>query len=443
MDDIRRTLSAGMVESLIDGVLAVGSLAMMLIYSPQLAAVSMTSLTVYALLRAAAYAPFREVARRRLALQAIEATHFLESLRAIVPIRLFDRAASRRSRWQNYLVDIQNLELKNGRLDIGFTAANTLLMGLENILVIWLAAKMVAGDGSSVGFTVGMLLAYLSFKFQFAGRVSRLIDYAIEWRMLSLHIERVSDIALARAEPTYAMESSSSENLLEPGGAHSTNESDAPATLEVRGLRFRYGDTEPWIIDGVDFSIDAGDCVAITGPSGCGKSTLVKLMLGLLVPTEGEILLDGRPLPVWKPRALRARMAAVMQDDLLLMGTIAEVEECVRRAQVHDDIQQMPMRYFTRVGDLGSGLSGGQRQRIFLARALYRRPGLLVMDEATSHLDVRSEHAVGAAIAEALTTRVIIAHREETLRTARRLIRMAGGRVVEDRVLPHAISAAA
>lgn len=445
MDDIRRTLTAGMVESLIDGVLAIGSLAMMFLYSPALASVSLGSLAMYGLLRAAAYAPFREVARRRLAIQALESTHFLESLRAIVPIRLFDRAASRRARWQNYLVDIQNLDLKNGRLDISFTSANTLLMGLENILVIWLAAQHVAGDPGG-GFTVGMLLAYLSFKFQFASRVSRLIDYAIEWKMLSLHVERVSDIALATPESPRAGKDAAVDAHLLPPAQDTHAEALGPSTLEARGLRFRYGESDPWIIDGIDLRIEAGDCVAITGPSGCGKSTLVKLFLGLLVPTSGEVLLDGRPLATWPQRALRARLAAVMQDDLLLAGTIAEnisffdehhdqaeVEDCARRAQIHDDIQAMPLRYHTRVGDLGSGLSGGQRQRLFVARALYRRPGLLVMDEATSHLDAHSERAVGAAIAKASPTRVIVAHREETLRTARRLVRMVAGRVVEDR----------
>ena len=213
-------------------------------------------------------------------------------------------------------------------------------------------------------------------------------------------------------------------------------------TIELRGLRFRYAEHEPFVVDGVDLRIEAGESVAIVGASGCGKTTLMHLMLGILTPTEGDILIGGRDLRHVGADAVRAWIGSVTQDDTLFDGTIADnisffgerrdqarVEECARLAAIHDEVVSMPMAYNTFVGYMGSALSGGQTQRILLARALYRRPTILLLDEATAHLDLDRERQVNAAIRSLEVTRVLIAHRPQTVAQADRVVTIEGGRL--------------
>jgi ATP-binding cassette subfamily B protein RaxB len=208
-------------------------------------------------------------------------------------------------------------------------------------------------------------------------------------------------------------------------------------------VSFRYADSDPVLIDNVNLRIEAGESIAMVGPSGSGKTTLVKLMLGLLQPTSGTIEIDGVPIARLGLLRYRSAVGSVMQDDQLFAGSIAEnicffdpqpdatrIQECARMADVHDDIASMPMQYNTLVGDMGTVFSGGQKQRILLARALYRSPKILFLDEATSHLDVARERTVNEAVKQLHLTRVIVAHRFETIASADRVIKLVGGRVV-------------
>lgn len=199
----------------------------------------------------------------------------------------------------------------------------------------------------------------------------------------------------------------------------------------------------------VQFRIQAGESVAIVGASGCGKTTLIKLMLGLLQPTDGQIEIDSVPLDRMGIARYRQAVASVMQDDQLFAGSIAEnicffdanpdyerIITSARLAAIHDDIMAMPMQFNTLVGDMGAVLSGGQKQRVLLARALYRQPVILFLDEATSHLDLRCEQDVNQAIRTLKLTRIIVAHRPETIASADRVIRLDAGRVVSDTIVP-------
>src|SRR5690606_272597 len=187
-----------------------------------------------------------------------------------------------------------------------------------------------------------------------------------------------------------------------------------------------------------------GESVAIVGASGCGKTTLVKLMLGLLRPTEGRICIGGYDIQKVGPRNVRAIVGAVMQDDQLFAGSIADnisffdpqadqarIEEAAQLAAIHHEIAAMPMGYHGLIGDMGSSLSGGQKQRIILARALYRKPKLLFLDEATSHLDMANERLVNEAVKGLALTKVIVAHRPETIASADRVLVMDQGRIVQ------------
>ena len=291
-----------------------------------------------------------------------------------------------------------------------------------------------------------MLIAYLSYKDQFATRAGALIDKGIEFRMLRLHAQRLADIMLAEPEDGPLHEEV-------PAGAWA--DAPAPASLppltalagagiEVENLSFRHAQGEPWLLKDCSFRIEPGESVAIVGPSGCGKSTLLKLLLGLLSPTAGSIRIGGHLMQPASAARVRGLTGCVMQDDRLFAGSIGEnisffdpgfqpdrIEQAARLAAIHDEIMAMPMNYHSLVGDMGSALSGGQRQRLMLARALYRQPQFLFLDEATSHLDVACERQVSEAVSRLPVTRVIVAHRPETIASASRVLVMQGGRLQE------------
>jgi ATP-binding cassette, subfamily B, bacterial CvaB/MchF/RaxB len=279
---------------------------------------------------------------------------------------------------------------------------------LENIVVIYLAARLALDNV----LTIGMVFAFMSYKRNFTEKTILLVEKALELKILGLHLERLADIALT------PMESGQDRAV--------AYERPVRGRIDLRNVSFRYSETEPLILEDVNFTIEAGQLLTITGPSGGGKTTLAKIILGLFEPTDGEVLIDGTLLPMLGPRAFREQVAAVMQDDQLLSGSVADnicffdasfdqgwMIECARMARIHDEIMAMPMAYNTLVGDMGSTLSGGQKQRVLLARALYRRPKILLMDEGTAHLDVENERHIAAALSTLPMTRINIAHRPQ------------------------------
>lgn len=413
---IQRTLTTSFLEAIVDGAMAVVTLVMMLVYSWKLAAIVSLAAILYGALRLSLFAPLRAASEEQILRGAKQQTNLLETVRGMQSVKLFNREAQRRSGYQNLMVDHFNAGIRVQKLNMLYRTLNSLLFGVENIAVIWLGALFIL-DG---GFSVGMLFAFMSFKDQFTNRVGSFIEKAIEFKMLGLHTERVADIALAETEP---------EQL---GAAP---HADLSASIQIRNLDFSYAPSEPPVLKNLSLDFAAGESVAIIGPSGYGKTTLAKLILGLLQPTGGEILIGGVRLQHLNAHDYRNMVAAVMQEDQLFAGSIADnicffdanpdqewIETCAQLAAVHQDIVTMPMAYNTLIGDMGTVLSGGQKQRVLLARALYKRPKILVLDEATSHLDVAREKLVNGAVQQLKLTRIIIAHRPETIASVDRVI---------------------
>ncbi|MCW5663488.1 MAG: peptidase domain-containing ABC transporter [Piscinibacter sp.] len=422
---IQQTLTTSFIEAVLDGLLVLVTLTMMAIYSPLLSAVAVGGVALYALLRWSFFRPLRDASEEAIVHEARQSTHFLESLRGVAAIKLFNRQEDRQARFMNLVVDAMNADIVKRKLELLFGVLHKLVFGLERVAVIWIGALLVLDQR----FTVGMLFAFFAYKEQFALRFSALIDKAVELKMLRLQAERLADIVLSEPEQRDAP----------------PLRRELPARIELAGLRFAYSDGEPPVIDGLDLSIEPGESVAIVGPSGCGKTTLLKLMLGILAPQGGEVRVGGVPLRQLGLPAWRDMIGTVMQDDQLFAGSIADnisffdaqpdldrIEQCARLAAVHDEIEAMPMGYHTLIGDMAVSISGGQKQRILLARALYKRPRFLFLDEATSALDVDREREVNQAIRALDITRVVIAHRPETIAAASRVVVLGEGRVAQD-----------
>jgi len=417
VNTIQQSLTVGFVESVLDGLMSIGTLTIMLIYNARLSLISVLAVAFYAILRACLYGALRMSNQKQIVFAARGKSLLMESVRGIQSVRLFGKADDRLARWLNLVVGEKNCDLRTRRLQLVAGTGNHLIFGFEAIVVTYFGALAVI-DGS---LSLGMLFAFLSYRGQFTSRFTSLIDKIYELRILKLHAARLADIVLYPREPEEIMRAPDRDEFI--------------STLEIRKLTYGYSKSGPKILDDFDLRIDVGEAVAIVGPSGCGKTTLLKLLAGLLAPHSGEVIAGGIPIRQLGLANYRALIGVVMQEDRLFAGSIAEnisffdttpdfawISECAEMASVHADIHAMPMGYYTYIGDMGSALSAGQRQRIMLARALYRRPKLLLLDEATSHLDINNERAVNTAMGKLNITRIIVAHRPETIASADRVI---------------------
>ncbi len=428
VDEIQKVLTSAFVEALFDGLLVVVSLLMMFLYSPALAAVAILAVLLYLMVRIVWYRPLYAATEEYIARSANVSSHFLETIRGVKAIKLFGRQTERQGAWQTLLVSETNASLAVQKLQIFYRLISALLTGCFYLVLMWLGTRQImAGE-----LSVGMLLAFLAYRAQFDARLTQLIGKAIDLLMLRVYAERLSDVVLTPTEPASAR-------------ALSSEPTSAPPDIAIDGLRFRYAEHDPLVLDGVTLHIASGESVAITGGSGCGKTTLVNVVLGAYKPTEGVIRIGKIPLEQLGNESWRAMVGTVMQDDSLFAGSLADnisffdprpdlpwIEECAKLASVHTDIQAMAMGYQTLVGDMGTVLSGGQKQRVLLARALYKRPQVLILDEATSHLDLKREAKINRAIAALKITRIVVAHRPETIRAAARVVEMDKGAIVFD-----------
>ena len=421
---IQQTVTGKVIEIFLDGLFGVVVLGVMLVYDFKLALIVVFGVLFYAAVRILPHGAYQALVDEALTHEALAQSNFIESLRAMQTIKLAGMEEQRIAQWFNLMIEGVNRRVTTQKATLFFSAGYGLIYGIETIVVLVIGASQVIG-----GFlTVGMLMAFISYKDDFSIRALRLVDNFMAMRMLRLHVERLSDIMLAKAE-----------NTAERGGNLIGPSKGGGLLISIDNVGFRYGDHLDWIFRGISLKIDAGEHVALVGPTGCGKTTLAKAILGLLNPTEGSIRVDGLPLSQLGLTAWRNQVGAVLQDDQLLSSTLQDnicgfndqidldrMRFVAKLSAIDEEINAMPMGFHTLVGDMGSSLSGGQKQRILLARALYRQPRVLVLDEATSHLDVDKERAVSEAIKSLSITRITIAHRPETIKMADRVIEFSG-----------------
>ncbi|EFO6611740.1 peptidase domain-containing ABC transporter, partial [Salmonella enterica subsp. enterica serovar Kentucky] len=404
LDTLRATFTTSVIGFIMDSIMVVGVCVMMLLYGGYLTWIVLCFTTIYIFIRLVTYGNYRQISEECLVREARAASYFMETLYGIATVKIQGMVGIRGAHWLNMKIDAINSGIKLTRMDLLFGGINTFVTACDQIVILWLGAGLVIDNQ----MTIGMFVAFSSFRGQFSERVASLTSFLLQLRIMSLHNERIADIALHEKE-----EKKPEIEIVADMG---------PISLETNGLSYRYDSQSAPIFSALSLSVAPGESVAITGASGAGKTTLMKVLCGLFEPDSGRVLINGIDIRQIGINNYHRMIACVMQDDRLFSGSIREnicgfaeemdeewMVECARASHIHDVIMNMPMGYETLIGELGEGLSGGQKQRIFIARALYRKPGILFMDEATSALDSESEHFVNVAIKNMNITRVIIA----------------------------------
>ena len=421
---VRDAMTQGLVAVCVDGFMAIAMLAMMLAYDAMLAALVVAACAVYLLVRFAQVPALARIAMDEINHQARADSSFLESMRAMPAVRVYAQERARLDLWQNQQAGAVNAGVQGAKWGLLGDGAQTLIFGVETILVVYLGAHHVL-DGA---LTIGMLYAFLSYKGEFTGRLGELVAQALALRLLRVHLERLADPYCAAAELS-----------TEP-----VSREPVQGALQLTGVGFRYGEREPWVLRDVDLTIEPGEFISLIGPSGGGKTTLAKLLIGQSEPTTGAVRAAGRPLEGGWLRRYRCSVGCVLQDDALFAGSLAanislfdphldaeRFERACRLARIDELIAALPMGMETPVGDMGAALSGGQVQRLLLARALYRNPNFLFLDEGTAHLDPDTRTRIQEMIAGLGCTRVVATHDLSFAARANRIYEVRDGQVIE------------
>ena len=404
----------------------------MLIYSPVLMLISLAGMALRTAVVWSVLPTQRRLARDGLVAGAKQSSAMLESLRGSETMKALAGESERLAVWQTHLVDKLNLNVRGARIGMYSGAGLSALSEAEQIA--FLGAGVLALFSGQI--TLGALFAFITLRGRFSAALGALIALFQQAYMLRLHAERLGDIVEHEAEP-------------EDGLAVRRLE----GSFEAQELGFAYGSNEGFVLRGFSCRIEPGQLVVLTGPSGSGKSTFLKLLAGLETLVEGRLLADGKEVGRLQRRDYRRQLGLVLQGDVLFRGSIAEnisffdpapdpelIEKSARLAAVDAEIRQFPMGMASQIGDMGSNLSGGQAQRILLARALYRRPKALILDEATSHLDPATEERVVQMLKNLDITVVCAAHRPAILRHADQVLdfsaKNASPHIAPSRLLP-------
>jgi len=416
---VRQALTEDGIAVVVHLIVLATTLIVMLNYSAALTLVSVAGMLATTTLFLVLVAPSRRVGEEILLQRAAENSSLLETLRGFSTVHSLGIADVRRLHWQEAFLRATDATVRQGKLGILRSSVAGVINVVEQI------AFLAIGVGGIVDrdISVGILFAFLSLRGRFAGAAAGLSGALQQLVLLKVHTRRLSDLALATAERP---------------GIRGAVSKPLTGSLRAADLTFAYPDGRD-VISGFSLAIAAGAHVVITGPSGCGKSTLLKLLANQLEPRSGSVLYDGIEGALRDRDALRRQVGIVQQNDHLFQGSIASnisafasapdlarVRAAAVLAEIWQDIQRLPMRLETPLGDTAQCLSGGQVQRLLLARALYRKPRILFLDEATSHLDPDLEEAVLRNIDRLNLTVVSVAHRPAAIRLAERVIRLRG-----------------
>lgn len=419
LENIKQLVTREMVTVVVDGVFSIITVALLLIYQPLMAGVTITAVVLVSVIRVLTLGMEKDRRVDAIELEARQQTRFMENIRCISTVKINGMEAERESDWLDRYAQFVNSGYRLGNLQLRVTSLESLALGMENILIIFLGSQFV----SQGVLSLGQLMSFVFLKQHFLNSVLAMIPKLAEMRLVKVELARVSDILMTRAEADPL-----DESLFNP-----------PLRGEIVGRRlgFSYAGKQAPVFENLDFAIHAGQITVITGPSGSGKSSLLKLILGLEMPFAGTLEIDGLSHAQRSPRRLREQIAAVVHEEGLMAGTIAynvnldiapsdqaRLREACRQAGILDLIEQLPMGFATRIGEMGSQFSAGQVRRLLLARAFYRRAPLMLLDETLTHLGRGAAISIIDAMRAAGTTVVIVSHDPEIIALADQLIAM-------------------
>jgi subfamily B ATP-binding cassette protein HlyB/CyaB len=382
IETIRQFVSGAAVTLLLDLPFLAIFLAVMFFYSWQLTLIVLGILLTVAAISLAVAPTLRRRLNEQFQLGARNQAFLTEYLTGMETVKSLQMEPQLRERFGDFLASYLGSSFRTRNLFNTYNVSANTLEQIQSLAVLCVGAWIVM---TTDAMTVGMLVAFQMFASRLSQPVLRLVGLWQEFQQANIAVKRLGDIMDAPAEP-YSVTPARA-----PGGK---------GHIEIQGLAFRYGDDRPFLYRGLDLIVEPGSATAVTGPSGCGKSTLAKLLQGFYQPTDGRILLDGRDIRHLTANELRGHFGVVPQETQLFSGTIydnlmianpqagfEQVVRACRLAEIHDTVEALPEGYQTQLGEGGVGLSGGQKQRLAIARALLKRPRILIFDEATSALD--------------------------------------------------------
>lgn len=422
---IRETLTSQMLSIMLDSVFVLGYLILLFVQEFSFGMIVLFVGLLQIVLLLGTTRRVHDLMQRDLYAQAESQSYLVEALTGIQTLKACGCEDRAFDHWSNLFFKQLNVSLQRNHLD---ALVNTVMLSLQTfspLILLWVGALYVLNGTISLG----TMLALNAIATAFLMPLSSLVTNGQRLQLVGAHLERLTDVLTA--EPEQSLQ----DVQIAP---------QLTGRIELNQVSFRYNPNAPLVLHNISLTIEPGQKIALVGRSGSGKSTLAKLLLGLYLPTEGEILYDGIPLLTLNWRTLRSQFGVVLQEPFLFSGSIRQniavnnpsltfeqVKAAAQLAVIHNQIVQLPMGYETRIAEGGSGLSGGQRQRLAIARALAHRPAVLLLDEATSHLDGVTESAVEQNLSQLFCTRIVIAHRLSTIRNADQILVLDAGTIVE------------
>ncbi len=424
--NIRQTFTNNIAGSIFDGLLAVLSLGLIYYASVTIGLICTLAFSIHLIISLGLTNKIRVALTNLHVAKSKENGFLIESIQSILPIKIFSKEAQRENVWNNYYSEYVDKEEKLAKIRNVKSALQVFLIALETAAVLFIAGQMIAEGNLSLG----TFFAILMFRAHFSIKSNAFIDKLMEIRMMRVYLNRIADIVTSEPEESFG--ESTTKNSCER----------IRGDIQLRNVSFQYAPNTPWLIKDASMDIKAGEFIAIMGASGIGKTTLLKMLLRLVSPQQGEVLLDGQDISSYSVNEYRTLYGAVLQDSNMLSGSMTEIisfhdstpdieriKQCAQMAGIHGEIDQMPMKYETRVGDISESLSSGQKQRILLARALYQNPKVLLIDEATANLDQENEDKILDQICDLKITRICVTHKPETAARADKILNLDNGKL--------------
>ena len=412
LGSIKQLVTQEMITVVVDGIFSLVTLVLLYLYSPFLCGLALAAILLFCILRGVSIGREKTLREESLVAGAKQQTCFMENIRSISTTKINGIEQEREHEWLSSYTGFINSAYHLGSFQLSISTVQGLVFGIEHVLTIYFGAMLVFDQS----LTIGQLISFVFLKQHFIGSVTAMVPKLAELKLMNLELERLSDITLHKKELV-------KEN-------DSLFELSSTADLSVKGLGFSYADNLPNVFSNVSCELRAGESLGVWGKSGCGKTTFLKLLLNFENAKPGSILFGGRPLATFSMQERRGYLAAIMHGETLLSGSLAyninlnletfddlKLMEICDLVGISDVVRELPMGFSTQIGELGLLFSAGQVQRILLARALYYKPKILILDEALSHLGESVALDLLTMIHRSKITLILVSHSSALLRT--------------------------